>query len=340
MIINGAMQIAQRGTSFTGTNNYAVDRWKNAENTDGVTTISRQSDGPYTVDGHFKYYLQVNVDTPDTSLAATQYAGVFYKVEGYDFDPAGYGSSQAKTLTLSFWHCHSVAGIYSVSMRNDGGGSNRNFVFDYTQDVAGVWQKTIITFPGDTVGTWTETNTAALSMIFTFAQGTQYATSTLNQWFGGTYYHASTNIDNMMATTNAKFRLTGVQLELGNIATPFEHRSYGEELALCQRYYQKQIYDSGEMVGVVTIWDTNDMYGRLYFPVEFRAAPTFSHNGVSAFSWYSAGNNAAVSDIFFYDINTQTVKVRWQVGTGRTPGDSAWIQSTANGNFIAADAEL
>jgi len=78
----------------------------------------------------------------------------------------------------------------------------------------------------------------------------------------------------------------------------------------------------------------------LYFPVEFRTAPTFSHNGVSAFSWYSAGNNAAVSDIFFYDINKQTTKIRWQVGTGRTPGDSAWIQSTANGNFIAADAEL
>ena len=238
MIINGDMRIAQRGISYTGSNGFAIDRFRNSENTAGVTTLSQQSDGPYTTDGHFKYYLQVNVDTVDTSMASTDYAGVFYKVEGYDFDCAGYGNSQAKTLTLSFWHAHSEPGIYSISMRNDGGGSNRNYVLDYTQDVADVWQKTTITFPGDTTGTWTETNSAALSIFWTFCQGTGYATTTLNQWFGGIYYHASTNIINMMATQNAKFRITGVQLELGKVATPFEHRSYGEELASCQRYYQ------------------------------------------------------------------------------------------------------
>ena len=238
LIINGDMRIAQRGTSYTGSNGWSLDRFRNSENTGGVTTLSQQSDGPYTADGHFKYYLQVNVDTVDTSMAATDYAGVFYKVEGYDFDCAGYGNSQAKTLTLSFWHAHSEPGIYSISMRNDGGGSNRNYVLDYTQDVPDVWQKTTITFPGDTTGTWTETTTPALSIFWTFCQGTGYATTTLNQWFGGTYYHASTNIINMMATQNAKFRMTGVQLELGKVATPFEHRSYGEELALCQRYFQ------------------------------------------------------------------------------------------------------
>jgi hypothetical protein len=287
LIINGDMRIAQRGTSYTGSNGWSLDRFRNSENTGGVTTLSQQSDGPYTADGHFKYYLQINVDTVDTSMAPTDYAGVFYKVEGYDFDCAGYGNSQAKTLTLSFWHAHSEPGIYSISMRNDGGGSNRNYVLDYTQDVPDVWQKTTITFPGDTTGTWTETTTAALSIFWTFCQGSQYATTTLNQWFGGTYYHASTNIINMMATQNAKFRMTGVQLELGKVATPFEHRSYGEELALCQRYYQKvpsinYIYDHA------VFHYGNAFYASHTFMQPMRANPTVSITTDG--TYYEAGN--------------------------------------------------
>jgi hypothetical protein len=283
LIINGDMRIAQRGTSYTGTNGFSLDRWRNSENTDGVTTLSQQSDGPYTEDGHFKYYLQINVDTADTSMAAAQYAGAFYKVEGYDFDCAGYGNSQAKTLTLSFWHAHSEPGIYCIAFRNDGGGSNRNYVLEYTQDVANVWQKTTITFPGDTSGTWTETNTAALSIFWTFCQGSQYATTTLNQWFGGIYYHASTNIINMMATQNAKFRMTGVQLELGKVATPFEHRSYGEELALCQRYYYQVGKSNG---GVISSFGfargpnyLNLVYATVPRLVAMRAVPTVSGGG-------------------------------------------------------------
>jgi len=277
LIINGDMRIAQRGTSFTGTGKFAADRWETSENTGGTITISQQSDGPYTPDGHFKYYTQINVDSPDASLGATEYAGLYYKVEGYDFEPVGYGTANAKTMTLSFWHCHSEAGTYSISMRNQGGGSNRNYVLDYKQDTGGVWQKTIITFEGATDGSWTGTNSSALSIFFTFAQGTAYATSTLNKWFTGTYYHASTNIDNMMATTNAKFRITGVQLEVGSTATEFEHRSYGEELALCQRYYEKITWGT---CPTLDVGNTN----RNYIPshsVWMRTSPTVSLRGPS-----------------------------------------------------------
>lgn len=347
MIINGDMQVAQRGTTATGNNVYSVDRWENIENTDGATTISQQSDGPYTADGHFKYYLQVNVDTADTSLGAAQWSSVFYKVEGYDFDPAGYGNSQAKTLTLSFWHCHSVKGTYSVSMRNDGGGSNRNFVFDYTQDVAGVWQKTIITFPGDAGGTWTETNTAALSIMFTFAQGSSYATSTLNQWFTGTYYHASTNIDNMMATTNAKFRLTGVQLELGNIATPFEHRSYGEELALCQRYYEvfrQNDFYGGDGYNTITTSTSNgsNIYGQFTFKTVKRARPSAGVKSGTKFRAFGNGSYLNLDATEFYSPGTEAVRIRVNT-SGFSAGEAACLEfdggNSSNG-YIYADAEL
>jgi hypothetical protein len=346
LIINGDMRIAQRGTSYTGTNGWALDRFKNSENTGGVTTLSQQSDGPYTKDGHFKYYLQINVDTVDTSMAPTDYAGAFYKVEGYDFDCAGYGNSQARTLTLSFWHAHSEPGVYSISMRNDGGGSNRNYVLDYTQDVANVWQKTTITFPGDTTGTWTETNTPALSIFWTFCQGSQYATTTLNQWFGGTYYHASTNIINMMATQNAKFRMTGVQLELGKVATPFEHRSYGEELALCQRYYQQYGFESGAPFRINGSGNGNNtMLTGFMFQYQMRSAPSINYFGSGSdggnFNVYvhntANGNSAPTST------SVGTRSVRWNFsGNGSYPNSAYWIDVGSGSNQMAftLDAEI
>lgn len=246
LIINGSQIVDQRGGS-TSSDTFGIDRWKITNNTDGTLTMSRGTDGPSTKDGNFKYYLQMNVDTADTNMAAAQYAGAFYKVEGYDFDHVGYGTSNARTMTLSFYHAHSKAGVYCVALRNDGGGSNRNFIVEYTQDEPNVWQKSTVTIAGDTTGSWTGTTSAALSLMFTFCQGTQYATDTVHQWFGGTYYHASNNIVNLMDTVNAKFRLTGVQLEVGKVATPFEHRSFTEELAMCQRYFQT--IENGNLVG-------------------------------------------------------------------------------------------
>ena len=213
LIINGTMQVAQRGTSNSGTNVYATDRFKLTENTGGGCTVSQQSDGPHTTSGHLKYYTQVNVDTIDATLSGTEYTALSYKVEGYDFDRVNYGSVDAETMTLSFWHGHSEAGTYSISLRNASGGSNRNYVFDYTQTAGDVWERTSITIPGDVAGSWITGNLAAFSITMTLANGTTYQTSTLNSWFTGTYYHSSTNAINMMATLNAKFRVTGVQLE-------------------------------------------------------------------------------------------------------------------------------
>ena len=346
LIINGAMQVAQRGTSFTGTAQYAADRWETSENTGGTITISQQSDGPYTPDGHFKYYTQINVDSPDTSLAAAEYAGLFYKVEGYDFEPAGYGTANAKTMTLSFWHCHSEAGTYSISMRNDGGGSNRNYVLDYAQDTGGVWQKTIITFEGATDGAWTGTNSPALSIFFTFAQGTQYATTTLNKWFTGIYYHASTNIDNMMATTNAKFRITGVQLELGKVATPFEHRSYGEELALCQRYFERRGTDIG---GWEFISDAGQLTSAtnyqcaVRFNEQMRAPPTMSVTGtVSNLKVIRAAALVNVTSITASDnTNGRTLLLYGAcANSGGAAGEQTRMQTITPGTWVNFDAEL
>lgn len=280
IIINGAMAVYQRGSSFSssaGTTGFAADRFKLGEHSDAVCTISQQADGPTTNDGQFKYYAQVNVDTADTSVAGTQYASINYGIEGSDLDLVDYGTVNARPMTLSFWHCHSVAGIYSVSIRNSGGGSNRNYLFDYEQTVPNIWQKTCYVFEGDTGGNWTKTNTLGMSIMWTFCNGTTYqlADQHLNKWYAGTYYHSSQHANNtLIATQNAKFRLTGVQLVAGRYpeGLPFEHRSFGSELALCQRYFQN--VENGQLSGA----RNTSTRLRLSAPLhpEMRTRPTIS----------------------------------------------------------------
>jgi hypothetical protein len=285
IIINGDMKINQRGTQTSGSvQQYPADRWQLAEHTGGGILSSRESDGPHTKDGHFKYYTQLNVATADTSLAGTDYGGLFYKVEGYDLEPLNYGTSNARTLTLSFWHCHSVSGTFSISIRNAGAGSNRNFVFDYQQDVENVWQKTTMVVPGDVAGTWTTGNVAGMSIMFTFVQGSSYALADthLNKWYAGTYYHASTNQTNLMAAVNNKFRITGVQLVAGSFpeGLPFQFRSYGEELALCQRYFYKWESDAGfNFAAMGYSYSTTGINAIVHFPVTMRAQPSCTVDG-------------------------------------------------------------
>jgi hypothetical protein len=333
LIINGTMQVAQRGTSNSGTNVYATDRFKLSENTGGGCTVSQQSDGPHTTSGHLKYYTQVNVDTIDATLSGTEYTALSYKVEGYDFDRVNYGSVDAETMTLSFWHGHSEAGTYSISLRNASGGSNRNYVFDYTQTAGDVWERTSITIPGDVAGSWITGNLAAFSIMMTLANGTTYQTSTLNSWFTGTYYHSSTNAINMMATLNAKFRVTGVQLELGSVATEFEHRSYGEELALCQRYYEI----SGHMEGGAI--SSTVAYGRWVYKVEKRVAATVIKltSSVYAEMPHRVGSTSAGGTWSTHGATTtKDSGVRVDGYAGFIAGQYLWI----NHSIFAFDAEL
>ncbi len=293
LIINGDMRIAQRGTSTTksaGTSSYCLDRFKLGNNTgSAVLTVTQQSDGPVTNDGKFKYYTQVNVDTADTNGGNNEFAALSYLVEANDWEPLGYGSTGAKKATLSFYHAHSIAGTYCISIRNDGGGSNRNYLVEYHQDQADVWQKTTVTFEGDTTGTWTSGNTAAISIMFTMTNGSTYQGSTTDQWFGGVYYHSTPNQTGLTATTNAKFRITGVQLEVGKVATPFEHRSYGEELALCQRYYQKGTYYLGRQNNDTARNSTES----LGFRTEMRASPTVTSSNSNSNNVGFADSNGA-----------------------------------------------
>lgn len=234
-IINGKMDIAQRGTSFAGisTASYALDRWFWTQSGSGNTTMTQQLDAPSN--NEFQNSLRNTVTTADASIAATDVYAIRQRIEGFNIrDLIG------KTFTLSFWVRSSKTGTHCVSFQNSG--FNRVWISEYTVAAANTWEQKSITISGGliTAGTWDWTTGLGLDVSWALAAGSNYQT-TAGSWVtpGDTSGRfATANQVNCLDTIGNIFAITGVQLEVGSVATPFEQRPIGVELALCQRYYE------------------------------------------------------------------------------------------------------
>ena len=236
MIINGAMLISQRGTdALSVTNsgqNYQVDMYR-ARSQGGQFSIQQVADAP---SGTGLYNsLKVQVTSADTSLASSAYHEIIQYIEGYNFLPSEYGGSGAKTCTLSFYVKSNVTGTHTGAVGNVG--NNRGFGFNYTISSANTWERKTITIPGDTTGSWNKGNNVGLKVIFSLGIGSSFATANVSTWETRETMGTDDG-QNLMASTSNNLYLTGIQFEVGNIATTFEHRNYGEELLRCQRYFQ------------------------------------------------------------------------------------------------------
>jgi hypothetical protein len=241
MIINGACTVSQRTTSETSVNSNrysACDRFK-IENNAIHFTVSQAADAP----AGFRKSLKCDVTTHNASMAATDYVYIAYKLEGQDVQHLAKGTSGAKAVTLSFWAKTHQAGTYQVNLVDST--NNRMLSATYTCTSA-TWEKHTVTFAGDTTGVIGDVNTEGMKLEWWLGGGTNYTSGTApSAWEtqattdkGGS---ATVNVGN---STNNYFQITGVQLELGSNATPFEHRSFGDELARCQRYYENS-YSAG-----------------------------------------------------------------------------------------------
>ena len=239
MIINGDMRICQRfpvnsaNNINNSTHTYHVDRFKAYESTNGILQGEWENDN-YS-DAGFQYSVKYTPATADTSLSNGQFAFISQVIEMENMRHLAYGLSYAKTCTLSFYVKSNLAGTYCIQLINDGT-NNRQFVADYKINNTNTWERKTITIPGDTSGTW---NSNGLRIAWALASASNRWASNVGSWFGdSTTRYGTNNIVNLMANTSYTFNLTGVQFEIGESATDFEHRNYGEELALCQRYYE------------------------------------------------------------------------------------------------------
>jgi len=273
LVINGHMLIAQRGTgAFTDNNGFSVDRWKNISNT---TDFSVQQSSVVPSGQEFTKSVHVTPTATKTHNSG-DYFFISHYVEGYNIGGLGYGTSGAKTITVSFWVRSSKTGTYSLGMKN--ANASRSRQNEYTISVADTWEKKTIVVPGETTGSWPIDNTRGIAFDFCLA-GQATATSSVNTWLSNNS-NMSTNQVNFFDNTNNNFYLTGVQVEVGSEATDFDYRSYGEELSLCQRYFQ--IFGSKGSTGT-----NGDIFPGFYrnssqvfvpvtLPVTMRTTPSFT----------------------------------------------------------------
>ena len=275
MVINGDMRISQRvGTTATTitSGGFVIDRYRCEDNTAGSTTHQQVTDAP----PGFHNSLKVTVTGTDATVNAGDFHYFRHIIEGNNINHLNWGSSNAKTVTLSFWVKSSVTGNHGGSLWNNA--FNRSFPFNYRINVADVWEHKSITVPGCPDGTWESGTARGINIGFVQNVGSTYQ-GPPGQWNSAGDV-GPTNHVNLTATNGATWYITGIQLEVGRNATDFEHRSYGEELALCKRYYQKigdtatnEITLGGYSVSGSTI------YHSIQLPVEMRVVPTLTQVG-------------------------------------------------------------
>ena len=234
-IINGDMRIDQRNAGAssnfgTGGEFSTVDRWQTFENTGGSATNQQVVDAP----AGFYNSLKVTV-TSSATPASSEVTQLQQMIEGFNTADLAWGTASAKTVTLSFWVKSSITGQFGGSVANNGTPSFSSYPFSYAISSANTWEYKTITITGATSGTWEATNQTGIRLYFNLGSGSNHLT-TPNTWYSA-LYRGSTGDTSLISTNGATWQVTGVQLEEGSVATPFEHRLYGQELALCQRYY-------------------------------------------------------------------------------------------------------
>jgi hypothetical protein len=342
LIINGAMNVAQRGASVTIANTGAFsspDHFRIQHNANTTSTVEQVSDVPAS--SNFKYSLKFTNGAGETRDGG-DYARLYTRLEGYDTDHLKLGTSAAKGFTLQFWVKSSLTGTFGVGFAGHDNGSNGVYSASYTISAANTWEYKTITVPAATItaGIWTHTNGTAMSIHWDLGEGPTRSTSVGWNAGGNGGQMGLTNGVKLVETTGATLNLTGVKLEEGAIATEFDHRSYAEELALCQRYYHRSPTGvSYSYLGSGSAISSNSANVIYTLPVEMRSAPTFSASG--NFQLNSNATNA-VTTFTAGNITPYLVRMMPQGSSGNmTVGYSYDLRNVGDTSaYVQFDAEL
>lgn len=304
-IINGDMRIDQRnaGASVTPSNSqYLVDRWQ-ASLTQASKYTAQQNAGSVTPPAGYSNYLGFTSSSA-YSVTSSDIFGFGQIIEGFNAADFGWGTANAQTVTLSFWVRSSLTGSFGGAVKNNG--DTRNYPFTFTISAANTWEQKTVTVAGDTTGTWLTTNGAGINIRFSLGCGATYS-GTAGAWTGTNIWQP-TGSTSVVGTNGATFYITGVQLEAGSVATPFERRDYGRELIMCQRYYETNTVNP-RMYGT-----TSDiLICPIFFQVAKRASPTVT---------YGTPTYINASNLVTQNINVQSFGARWTVSSS---GASEWF---------------
>jgi len=336
LIINGDMRIDQRnaGASVTPSagNTYTLDRWLASANQASKFTV-QQNAASITPPSSFKYYLGATSSSAYSVLTG-DYLNIQQRPEGFNVNHLGWGTSAAKTVTLSFWVRSSLTGTFGGAIKDNT--NNYSYPYSYTISSANTWEQKSITIAGPTAGSWSSTTGIGMQVLWSLGAGATYS-GTAGSWSANDY-RSVTGATSVVGTSGATFYITGVQLEVGSTATDFENLPYDVQLARCQRYYYRNSADSNYMsyasgransttVGVFT-------YNH---PVTMRASPTYTQSGTgvntpSQITTTSLGTIYAGKNSSFVTVN---------VASGLTAGYGLlWNSNNNTTSYVEANAEL
>ena len=341
-IINGAFTVSQyNGTSsVTPTDqSYPIDRFRARLSQTGKYSV-QQNAGSVTPPVGFSNYLGV------TSLSAyavtsTDYFSIQQVIEGFNTYDLGFGTANAKTVTLSAWVYSSLTGTFGGNLVNNA--SSRCYPFTYTISSANTWTQISITIAGDTTGTWTGASNAG-SLVVTFALGAGSTQSGTAGAWSGTFTMSATGATSVVGTNGATFYITGVQLEVGSSATGFEYRLYNQELSACQRYYYKIKADSGStMFGSGFNYNTSSAVGLIKFGVTMRITPTALEQTGTAGDYrvFVAGASVNCTGVPTYDgACVESADVQFNTASTLTAGQGIFLRAVSSTSYLAWSAEL
>jgi len=345
IIINGAMQVAQRSASVTGlgaaTGYFTCDRWKtNSPSTAGRFTMTQTADGP----SGFANCIKLDCTTADTSIAAAERLQLSQKFEGQDLQQIKKGTSEAELITISFYVKASAVFTFGVELFDNDNTRQITKLFDTTTD----WVRHELTFPADTTGAFGDDNAESLAIHFWLHAGSNFTSGTLNtsSFANNTNANRAVGIDSFFSNTNNNFFLTGVQMEIGSQATNFEHRSVGEELALCYRYTQRHpSSDSGENFNIIANGFAGSATETFHFCRHYqtmRAEPSLTNNGTFRVRYRATATNVtSATTIHDPGSNMDHTFLVGTVSSTQTTGEGTVLEQ---GNDVDAhiilDAEL
>ena len=341
-IINGDMRIDQRnaGASVAGStsNPYTVDRWQSVSSLNSKYTIQQNAASVTPPTGYINYLGATSSSA--YSVLTGDYFALQQIIEGLNVADLAWGTASAATVTLSFWVRSSLTGTFGGSLTNNG--STRSYPFTYTISSANTWEQKSITIAGDTTGTWLTTNGVGIRVGFSLGVGATYS-GTAGAW-AATNYISATGATSVVGTSGATFYITGVQLEVGSVATPFERRLYGQELALCQRYYYRNTAPStGTLLTTSGITQSaTSAIAMTQFPVAMRASPTaLEQSGTAAHYQVFISSNVACSAVpTFLAANVWYATTTATAASGLGGNLPCWITAANTAAYLGWSAEL
>ena len=294
ILYNGAMQVAQRGTStasITASGFHTADRWQTVLGNLGTWTQSVENDAP-TGSG-LRKSLKMLCTTADAAPAANDLLAVAQLLEGQDLQRIAKGTASALQVTLSFWVKSNVTGTYIAYLYDNN--NTRHVAASYSISASATWERKTVTFPADTTGAFDNDNALSLYALFHLGAGSDFTSGTLaTTWASYTAANRAVGQTNVAAATNNYWQVTGVQLEIGPVATSFEFKSYGQELAECQRYYYSLASGNVMPLGLAYAWTATQAECVCIFPVTMRTTPTVS--AVTGTDYYRFRRNSGQDD--------------------------------------------